>query len=92
MCNNCNCENYEKCSIVGYMPVGFCCTRCLLYDEKCTCLTMHPLKSKEKADLEIASNVITLVSTKIEGGMLKVVLEQEGKRIPIVIDFNKQFE
>ncbi len=79
--------------MVGYMPVGFCCTRCIIYDEKCTCLTM-PLKSKEKdqIDLENASTILTPISTKIEGGMLKVVLEQEGKKIPIVIDFKKQFE
>ena len=38
MCHNCNCDFFEKCSIVGYMPVGFCCENCILYDEYTTCL------------------------------------------------------
>ncbi len=32
MCNNCECENQEKCSIVGYMPTGYCCHLCVYYN------------------------------------------------------------
>ncbi len=32
MCNNCYCENQEKCSVVGYQPYGFCCNLCVYYD------------------------------------------------------------
>ena len=83
MCNNCNCDNYDQCSIVGYMPNGFCCTKCYLYDEMHTCLKMksRPLE-KEGA--------FKPISTKIEGGVLKVVIGQKGKKIPIIIDFQKQ--
>ena len=46
MCNDCNCENADLCSIVGMQPVGFCCSKCELWDENFT----HML-SKD-ADLE----------------------------------------
>jgi hypothetical protein len=39
MCNNCDCENYEKCSIVGHLPYGTCCPECRYYDEKHSCGT-----------------------------------------------------
>lgn len=78
------------CSIVGYMPVGFCCSKCVLYDEHHTCLL-----SKSKASL--ASGVklpegIKPIRTSIEDGLLKVVLKKEEKEIPIYIDLQKQFE
>ena len=39
MCNNCECENSDKCSIVGYInSPGFCCSMCVGYDEQFTCL------------------------------------------------------
>ena len=28
MCNNCFCDNITKCSIIGYLPIGFCCESC----------------------------------------------------------------
>ncbi len=37
MCNNCDCENYEKCSIVGYMNFGSCCNDCFYFDEMHSC-------------------------------------------------------
>ncbi len=37
MCNNCDCENYEKCSIVGYFPLGFCCPKCAFYEDREEC-------------------------------------------------------
>ena len=82
MCNNCNCEAYDQCSIVGYMPVGFCCTKCYLYNEEHTCLhTAH----KEKV------SKIEPISTTIEDGVLKVVVKKDEKEIPLVIDLDKQF-
>lgn len=39
MCNNCKCENSHLCSIVGYInSPGFCCSKCINYDEELTCL------------------------------------------------------
>ena len=37
MCNKCDCENSDKCSIKGYQPYGACCTLCTSYDEAHTC-------------------------------------------------------
>jgi len=37
MCNNCDCENYEQCSIKGYQPYGACCSICSRWDEAHTC-------------------------------------------------------
>ena len=52
MCNNCNCENYDKCSIVGHMPIGFCCSKCVLYNEEHTCLKTKTNKlSKKTVDM-----------------------------------------
>ncbi|MBD3254848.1 MAG: hypothetical protein GF383_07130 [Candidatus Lokiarchaeota archaeon] len=87
MCNNCNCENYEKCSIVGYMPVGFCCSRCDLYDERRTCLKMQTKRGLKKP---AKSEEVRPISTSIENGILKVVIGKENEEIPIFIDLQKQ--
>ena len=91
MCNNCNCDDYDLCSIVGHMPVGFCCSKCILYDEERTCLKMKTKRSiASPASAEDESEDIHPVSTSIENGMLKVVVEQKDKEIPIFIDLKKQ--
>ncbi|TXT59418.1 MAG: hypothetical protein BAJALOKI2v1_210019 [Promethearchaeota archaeon] len=38
MCNYCSCENYLKCSIVGNIPLGFCCDKCDYYNGDQACL------------------------------------------------------
>jgi hypothetical protein len=81
MCNNCNCDAYDQCSIVGYMPIGFCCTKCFLYDEAHTCL-----ESSVKGKV----SKIEAVSAKIEDGVLKVVIKKDEKEVPLVIDLEKQ--
>ncbi|MFX0005609.1 MAG: hypothetical protein ACFFA7_06690 [Promethearchaeota archaeon] len=81
MCNNCNCDSYDQCSIVGYMPIGFCCTRCYLYDEVHTCLECS-VKGKVSK--------IEAVSAKIEDGVLKVVVKKDEKEVPLIIDLDKQ--
>jgi len=91
LCNNCNCENYDKCSIVGYMPIGFCCSKCNLYDDTHTCLkTLTKRKTGINKKVEISD--LHPISTSIENGILKVVIEQAGKQIPIYINLQKQFE
>ena len=37
MCNKCDCENYDRCSIMGTLPIDFCCSMCFHYSttEKC---------------------------------------------------------
>ncbi|MFX0059406.1 MAG: hypothetical protein ACFE8J_14005, partial [Candidatus Heimdallarchaeota archaeon] len=80
------------CSIVGYMPIGFCCSNCVLYNEQRTCLstkTKKPTgeKSKLKPDEEIKP-----LSSSIEGGLLKVVIKKKDEKIPIYIDLQKHLE
>ncbi len=82
MCNNCNCDAYDQCSIVGYMPVGFCCTKCYLYDEAHTCLNSRTRGKVSK---------IEPVSATIENGVLKVVVMKDEKEVPLVIDLDRQF-
>lgn len=36
MCN-CDCENYDRCSIVGYFPLGFCCPKCVYHEAREVC-------------------------------------------------------
>jgi len=91
MCNNCNCDNYDKCSIVGYMPVGFCCSKCYLYDEARTCLRGKSVLTVEVEASEEESGIHP-VSSEVENGMVKVVIEEKGKKIPIFIDIKKQLE
>ncbi len=92
MCNNCNCDAFSLCSIVGYMPIGFCCTKCELYDVIHTCLTTKTKRETGEASTEGNAETITPISTSIEGGLLKVVVRQKDKDIPIVIDLQKQLD
>jgi len=88
MCNNCNCDGYDQCSIVGYMPVGFCCSKCDLYDEAHTCL-----KTKTKREIPATEEKIedlTPISTSIEDGILKVEIGVKDKKKEIYIDLQKQ--
>ena len=50
MCNGCDCENYEKCSIVGYLPVGYCCPKCFYYNDEHECLTLSMKKVSSMYD------------------------------------------
>ena len=93
MCNNCNCEAYDRCSIVGYMPVGFCCSKCQLYDEQHTCLNTktsrkETMSEEEKEKME----ELRPVSTTIEDGILKVVVGKKEKKKEIYIDLQKHLE
>jgi len=80
MCNNCNCEAYDQCSIVGYLPIGFCCTKCYVFNEAHTCLES---KTKEKV------SKIEPVSATIEGGVLRVVIRKNEKEVPLIINLDK---
>ena len=93
MCDKCNCDFFEKCSIVGYMPIGFCCEHCFLYDQYITCLKSKTGVGEEiKPDLEKLGE-IKLMKTSIEGNLLKVVIEQKDKKEKtIIIDLTKNLE
>jgi len=93
MCQNCNCDFFDRCSIVGYMPVGFCCENCYLYDEYNTCLkskTHSKAEVEEKADL---LGEIKLISASIEGELLKVKIEHmDEKEKTLYIDLKKYLQ
>ena len=84
MCKECSCDNLEKCSIIGFMPIGFCCENCNLFIDECLCENI-----KEITQLEITEKEIKLIHALIEGENLKVVIEQGGKRIPLHFDLSK---
>lgn len=91
MCNNCNCDFYQNCSIVGYMPVGFCCERCFIHDPSLACLNAMTTHKKTVNSFEKdKSEDIHPIRMSIEGGLLKVVLLKGDNEIPIVIDLQKQ--
>ena len=93
MCNNCNCDAYEQCSIVGRTPIGFCCSKCVLFDENYTCLkTKTRPRALEGEGEEEPADHFRPISTTIEDGLLKVVISKKDKKIPIVIDLQKQLE
>ncbi len=87
MCKDCSCDNYEKCSIVGFMPMGFCCENCILFINECVCNNIAP--KTEIATSKALEGKIKLIHTSIEGEFLKVIIEQEGKKIPIHFDLKK---
>jgi hypothetical protein len=93
MCKNCNCDYFEKCSIVGYMPIGFCCEHCYLYDEYTTCL-LSKTKISEKEDLNAKKiGEIKLTKASVEGNLLKVVIKHEDKKEKkLIIDLKKYLE
>ncbi|TXT59419.1 MAG: hypothetical protein BAJALOKI2v1_210020 [Promethearchaeota archaeon] len=91
MCNNCNCDFYDRCSIVGYLPIGHCCENCDLYDESHTCLKLQTKRKEEVLVEEDIKSKIRPISTVIEGGVLKVVIQQGNKQFPLYIDIEKQF-
>jgi len=93
MCQNCNCDFFEKCSIVGFMPVGFCCENCYLYDVYHTCLkSKTKIKEEKESDIEKLAEM-KLINASIEGDLLKVVIEhEEEKEKTLVIDLKKYLE
>jgi len=65
MCNDCNCEEYLKCSIVGHIPIGFCCPKCDFYVEEGVCLRLkNKVKKKIPSSLKDESGKISLFSDK----------------------------
>ena len=90
MCKECSCDNYEKCSIVGFMPMGFCCENCILGNNEDAC---NNIASKvETTTSKVLNNKMKLLHTSIEGEILKVIIEYKGKKIPIHFDLKKYLE
>lgn len=93
MCQNCNCDFFDRCSIVGYMPIGFCCENCYLYDEYQTCLKSKTKVEEEKEPRIESVREIKLLNASIDGELLKVRITQTGeKEKTLLIDLKKYLE
>jgi hypothetical protein len=57
MCNDCECDNYEKCSIVGNIPLGFCCPECKFYEGENSCLKSK-IKMEEQKKAILAKTLL----------------------------------
>ncbi|MFX1498767.1 MAG: hypothetical protein ACFFBH_14685 [Promethearchaeota archaeon] len=75
------------------MPIGFCCSKCYLYNEEHTCLKTKnkPLNHEKSKGIESVDTIEPL-STTIEDGLLKVVIKKKNDKIPIFIDLQKHLE
>ncbi len=67
MCNYCECEEIDKCSIIGSMPLGFCCPKCINYNEAHTCIN-YKMRTQDK---------IKSISEKIEA--LRGAMSEKGE-------------
>ncbi len=93
VCDKCNCDFFDRCSIVDYMPIGFCCEKCLLYNEFTTCLNLKTLSKEEVEKKTENVGEIKLISTTIEGEFLKVIIEhKDEKEKTLFIDLKKYLE
>ena len=80
MVNKCNCKNVDRCSIVDTLPAGF----------KCPYFVPIDADSKfEMLESSITTATEEVVETKIKNGMLEVVIQKEGKKVPVKIDITQ---
>jgi hypothetical protein len=61
MCNFCDCENYDRCSIIGNIPMGFCCPKCVNFNEERSC--KRSVSKVEERQLEQAKSLQVLHET-----------------------------
>lgn len=72
MCNKCDCENSDQCSIVGYQSYGACCAMCVHYDEAHTCPSYQMIAKK----LTVAKSELFQVASKEKGQAITVSIER----------------
>jgi hypothetical protein len=74
------------------MPIGYCCDNCK-NDESITCLKSKA-ENGEKSKMKTESMAeIKLISTSIEGELLKVIIElKDEKEKTVLIDLKKYLE
>ncbi len=68
MCNSCNCSQdaYDRCSIVGYQPIAFCCELCVGYENRHSCENYIRMKAKVFGSSSQHIRVETQVEAKKE--------------------------
>ena len=93
MCQNCNCDFFDRCSIVGYMPIGFCCENCNLYDKNAICLKSKSKSEQDEKSVTQRIEEIKLINASIEGELLKIVITQKDeKEKTLYIDIKKYLQ
>ena len=80
MCKHCDCDNIEKCSIVGYMPIGYCCSLCNHYEENQACIH-EPEEEVLPTDVKIK-----LIKSEIKNNEIFVKIEKDGREFQLKID------
>lgn len=68
MCNSCDCEVIDKCSIRGYMPVGSCCEECVLISS-IKCETIEQAVKESDKNEELISTTIDTLEKKIKSDL-----------------------
>jgi len=77
MCNDCKCSEdlYDRCSILGHIPIGHCCPMCINYELRHECenyyftlgRTIDPsfkMGNKEKSKEKEQDEEVTLIINK----------------------------
>lgn len=70
MCNHCQCSNdmYDRCSIVGCMPIHFCCDQCVGYELRHSCehYQLDISKLDPKQHIHVTANMENTTKEKSE--------------------------
>ena len=86
MADNCNCENIDRCSIIGYLQPGFECPYFAPIDADSV------FDSGDISSLIRSTEMLVPMETTIKDGVLKVVINKEGKKIPLEIDIKQELD
>ena len=75
MCNSCDCESGEQCTIVGYQPKYACCSKCGSFDEAHTCENYQTMLA-ECTESKIVDLIPTKIVKKVKGKTKEISLDQ----------------
>lgn len=75
MCNSCDCENSDQCSIVGYQPKSACCSLCANWDEAHSCVNYQTMLA-ECTESKIVDLIPNKIVKKVKGSIKEISLDQ----------------
>ena len=81
MCNHCDCGQgmQDHCSILGSMPVGFCCENCIGYVNRLTCENYIRYAAK---NVGVSANHLKIVSESKNAQKVK----QKADTVTLIIN------
>jgi len=85
MVNDCKCEKIDRCSIIGYLQAGFDCPYFAPIDADSV------FDSGDISSL-LPTEMVVPMETSIKNGVLKVVIDKAGKRIPVEINIKQELD